>query len=625
VHSDVPRDTIRRDFGEFPNFLVEITAITQNFSEEEGMCIRFRFLAFSLGILAFLVPLSSAQDNAARISTIQTNLNNAKAAFDQLPDQVKAVAHTQRRLAHLSETVNRMASRLAKVTPGQPWSDDRNNEAPDENGLVRVNNPARDFRFSNFVGYTQNESAIARCGDSVVVAFDDTGSILETLANGTAGISFSGVAASNDGGESFRDLGAVPPGGNGTNVFNADILLGAPSVACSDPNNFYIVQNYFPANGNFGGAIGISRSHDGGWTWSDPATVVAAPSDQDAFAFGPAVAVDPTNLKRVFVAYVHDFLADPVCGIVSSVEVVASQDGGETFGAPVILDHTCFFDNFLVDIGPRLTISSKGKVYAAWESDFVLGTPLLAQAIEVASFTPGSAPTAPVMVGTIACTGFGPFCASPVTGGSEILAPGFGDTTDMQGGFLNIRGFDLAVDRSGGPSDGAVYVAWDTALGNALAPEFFDISFDHFGFYAFTDIFFSRSADGQNFSAPQQLNSDLQPLDSRGHDHFQPALAVDRTGKVAGCWYDRRNDPENFQFERFCAESTNGGATWAEFRVNGSLSTPSRGQDLVLHVGDMGLYDGLTTDFIGDQRGFIGSFQFMSSGMNPDVKAVQFR
>src|SRR6516165_4779081 len=207
------------------------------------MCIGLRQLAVGLGILTLLAPLSRAQDNADRISRIQTKLNNAKQAYDQLPDQVKAVAHTQRQLAHLADTVNRMQSRLAKMSPGQPWSDDRINEAPDENRLVRVNNPARDFRFSNFVGYTQSESAIARCGDNVVVAFDDSGSILETLANSTAGISFSGVAASRDGGVTFRDLGPVPPGGNGTSIFNADILLGAPSVACSDSRNFYMVQN----------------------------------------------------------------------------------------------------------------------------------------------------------------------------------------------------------------------------------------------------------------------------------------------------------------------------------------------------------------------------------------------
>ncbi len=596
------------------------------------MCIRFQSLFFSLGLLAFLAQLAPAQDNSDRIRRIQANLNNAKQAYEQLPDQVKTTARAQRRLAHLADAVNRMAGRLGKMSPGQQWSDDRNNEAPDENGLVRVNNPARDFRFSQFVGYTQSETAIARCGDSVVVGFNDSGSIVETLANGTAGISFSGVAASHDGGQSFRDLGFMPPGGNGTNIFNADVLLGDPGVACSDSNNFYYVQNYFPFDPSLGSlllpSIGISTSHDGGRTWSNPAIVISAPTFADLFG-DPQVAVDPSNPKRVYVAYLHDNAADPVCGILSNIEVKGSTDGGQTFGAPVIVDSVCWFTNFMVDVGARIVVSSNGKVYVAWENDLVIpgGIPLLAQTIEVGSFTPGSNPTPPVVVGTISCTEFDPpLCTSPVTAGSEILAPFFGDTTDLQGGFLNIRGFDLAVDRSGGPSDGTVYVAWDAALGNAQAPEFFDISFDHFGFYAFTDIFFSRSADGQNFSLPSQLNSDVQPLDgSRGHDHFQPTLAVDKTGKVAACWYDRRNDPENYQFERFCAESVNSGSTWSEFPVKGSLSTPSRGQDLVLAPGDMGQYDGLTTDFTGNHRGFIGSFLWMSSGMNPDVKAVRFR
>jgi len=597
------------------------------------MRIRFRTPIFSFGLIVLLAALSRAQDNTSRINTIQTNLNNAKQAFEQLPDQVKKTARAQRRLAHLADAVNRMAGRLAKMSPGRQWSDDRTlSDAADENGLVRVNNPARDFRFSQFVGYTQSSTAIARCGDSVVVGFNDSGSILETLANGTAGISFSGVAASNDGGESFHDLGFMPPGGNGTNIFNADILLGDPSVACSDPSNFYYVQNYFPFDpslGAFGGllpSIGISTSHDGGQTWSNPSIVISAATFADLFG-DPQVAVDPSNPQRVYVAYLHDNTADPSCGIVSNIEVEGSNDGGQTFGAPVIVDSVCWFTNFNVDIGARVVVSSKGKVYVAWENDLVIpgGIPLLAQTIEVGSFTPGFNPTPPVVVGTISCTDFfSPACTSPVTAGSEILAPVFGDTTDLQGGFLNIRGFDLAVDRSGGPSDGTVYVTWDAALGNAQAPEFFDISFDHFGFYAFTDIFFSRSTDGQTFSAPAQLNSDLQSLITRGHDHFQPTLAVDKSGKIAACWYDRRNDPENFQFERFCAESVNTGSTWSEFRVNGSLSTPSRGQDLVLAPDDMGAYDGLTTDFTGDHRGFIGSFQWMSSGMNPDVKAVRF-
>jgi hypothetical protein len=39
----------------------------------------------------------------------------------------------------------------------------------------------------------------------------------------------------------------------------------------------------------------------------------------------------------------------------------------------------------------------------------------------------------------------------------------------------------------------------------------------------------------------------------------------------------------------------------------------------------MGDYDGLTTDFTGTNKGFIGAFGWMGSGMNPDVKAFSFQ
>jgi len=507
------------------------------------MPTRIWSLTLCLVLMTFPALASPAQD---RINAIKTNLNNAKQAFDKLPDNVKRASPAQRRLSHLSDVVDRMAPRLAKLTPGQPWNDDRDDERPDENGLARVTNPARDFRFTQWAGYTQHETAIARCGDNVVVGFNDSGSVLETLANGTAGISFSGVAVSHDGGESFRDLGSVPPAGHGTNVFNADILAGDPSVACSDPSNFYYAQTYFPFDpavpASLVYSIALSTSHDGGRTWGDPATVVSSarlsdgtPTDTLGF---PQVAVDPSNRSRVYLAYLRLNGGGPLLcgGFVSTIEVVGSTDGGKTFGPPVIMDTSCWEDNNdTFDIGTRLAVSSKGRVYVAWDNEFVIPGifPFLAQTIQVASFIPGSSPTPPVVAGKISCTLFFD-CTSPVTGGVETQAlPFLGDTTDMQGGFLNFRDFDLAVDRSGGPTDGSVYVAWSAALGNALAPEATDVSEDHFNFYAFTDIFISRSADGQNFSPAVQLNSDLQPLIGRGHDHFQPTLAVDKTGKVA--------------------------------------------------------------------------------------------
>jgi hypothetical protein len=150
--------------------------------EEENMRIRFRTLVFSFGLIVVLAALSSAQDNASRINTIQTKLNNAKQAYEQMSELAKKSSHSARRLAQLADTVNRIAPGLAKgPSPGwQPSAGWDEGEA-DENGLVQVNNPARDLRFSPFAGYTQNTSKTARCGDNVVVAFNDSGSLLETI------------------------------------------------------------------------------------------------------------------------------------------------------------------------------------------------------------------------------------------------------------------------------------------------------------------------------------------------------------------------------------------------------------------------------------------------------------
>jgi len=41
-------------------------------------------------------------------------------------------------------------------------------------------------------------------------------------------------------------------------------------------------------------------------------------------------------------------------------------------------------------------------------------------------------------------------------------------------------------------------------------------------------------------------------------------------------------------------------------------------------VNEQSRYDGLTTDFTGKTKGFIGAFEWMSSGMNPDVKSFKF-
>ena len=604
------------------------------------MCIRFRSLVFSLGILAFLVSLSSAQDNSDRINTIKTNLNNAKQAYQQLPDQVKKIAHAQGQLAHLADAVNRMAPGLAKGPkagwqPSPGWDEG----GADENGLVQVNNPARDLRFSPFMGFTQNNARTARCGESVVVVFQDSGSTLETLltgqggvsetgtvATGTGGMSLTGYATSHNGGESFKDRGAVPPGPD-VNL----TLAGKPSVACTSPDNFLLVQNAGVPNPSFGhffplSGLALSRSSDGGATWSDPVIVASADLNnfQDEIFEDPWIAVDPSNPQRVYISYTHFGFNFNASELQSGVEVISSTDGGKTFNpTPIVLETQAILAfSGLFDVGTRMAISSKGQVFVAWENENIFEA-FFEQTISVGSFMPGGPATPPVVVDAVTQGGSNVFEFFTNFGITTQDGEVFFGTVPLEGGFENFRGFDLAVDHSGGPTDGFVYLVWDDGRnGFQAAPELED----DFGSYSFTDILLAVSKDGgQTFAPSRQVNSDLQPLTSRGHDHFRPVAAVDRNGKVAACWYDRRHDPQNYQFERFCAESTDAGSTWSEFRVPGSLSTPVIAQDLLLRPVDMGTNDNLTTDFSGHAPGFIGGIQWMSSGMNPDIKEVKFR
>src|SRR4029453_17201933 len=66
--------------------------------------------------------------------------------------------------------------------------------------------PETDFFLSQTAGFTQSETSTAWCGDMVVVGYNDSGSVLETLVFGTGGLTFNGVARSTYRGASFTDL-----------------------------------------------------------------------------------------------------------------------------------------------------------------------------------------------------------------------------------------------------------------------------------------------------------------------------------------------------------------------------------------------------------------------------------
>lgn len=478
----------------------------------------------------------------------------------------------------------------------------------DGSGIVPVSNPATDYAYSAFAGFTQSETSTARCGNSVVVGFNDSGSVFETpyFFTGTGGQSFSGSGYSTDGGRTFTDVGPVNPG---PNIYN--FLGGDPGILCTDPNTFYYTQifDYYDASLNPWAAISINTSTDGGQTWGNP---VAAAS-KSAFYHTldkPWSTIDPSNHNRIFVSYTDFDYSGTVCGNDSfgfplfrnAIEFVESDDGGVTWGAPNVAAYSCADPTTGISTGfqgSQMAVNSKGTLYISWVN---LGTnfPYSIRSIQISSFSGGTLSAAATV--------------------DSVVQPG-GDSYYLQGDFRDFLDMAMAVDRSGKALDGAIYITWADGR-NKITPDPFAIQ----GAYANDDILLRASYDGGLTwgSAPVKVNSDTQPATGGGHDHFQSGIAVDKHGTVGICWYDRRDDAENQAIRRYCGSSSNGGASFTDFNTGLRPYAPTHGTDAFINPIYMGDYDQLSSDFLGHHSGFVGAFENQGPQGNPDADAFSF-
>jgi hypothetical protein len=563
---------------------------------------RFTAAASLAGILALALPLvAPAQVNTARFNTIKNRLHQLQTTYAKMPPAAQKMMDGTANAAYLYSVVNRLQPNLLKYKPGSNRAQqiaefDAALAATTVTSSARVNNNSTDLAYSAFVGFTQSETHTAQCGNNVVVGFNDSGSFLQTLLGGTGGVSFSGVAVSHDGGKTFKDLGPTPAGSNPANFVEGDPLVG-----CSDSQTFYYSQLFatVDSSGNPLTALAFSTSTDGGNTWSDPIPSVTL----DGFFHSidkDWMAVDPSNPKNIYVSYT-DFdgtFSNPQCPNLfrTAAEVAISNDGGQTWGAPITVDAVCsqFGESGLQ--GSHVVVGSQGQAYVGYVT--LNNFPTGPRQLQVVSLGTTGTPAAPVAV-------------DAVVGG--------GDTFFLQGGFRDFLGIDLTIDKSGTASDGALYFVWDDGR-NKSVPDIGGIS----GSYAFDDVLLRASFDGGNSwgFAPTRVNSDMQPRVGYGHDHYQPGIAVDSTGKVAVCWYDRRVDSMNWQYQRYCAESS--GGPFANFIASSAVNIPTHGNDSVVNPVYAGDYDGLTSDFL-KAPGFIGAFMSITGQANPDVKAVSFQ
>jgi hypothetical protein len=319
----------------------------------------------------------------------------------------------------------------------------------------------------------------------------------------------------------FQDTGgrwAWTSDGGATWTVGAGQLSGDPAVAADGRGDFYAVGL---------GPIEVFKSTDGGQTFETKAVV----GNGDK----PYVTVD-LDTDNVYVVWAEG--PSPTSNL--QIHFSKSTNRGRTFSAAIpITDGQYWANGALPAVGPN------GEIYVVWGYADPNNRLWFDRSLDEGD----TWLEADVLVAT-------------------YVEP----RTPLQGGFRNPLVPAIAVDRTGGPYGGRIYVVWpDQSYGDP-------------------DILLAFSDDlGDTWSAPLRVNDDVTGNDA---DQWFPWIVVDDSGHVHVTFLDRREDPDGYLYSMYLATSTDGGISFGpNIRVSDGLYGPTT-------YGFLGDYTGaaVTTD-----------------------------
>jgi Neuraminidase (sialidase) len=318
---------------------------------------------------------------------------------------------------------------------------------------------------------------------------------------------------------------------------------------------FISLSATFTTNGQPDTGVLVSKSTDGGRTWSAPVTLRRDSGRESGFFFiddKESITADPTNAQYVYATW--DRQASPTSTSNSSITGVEharsfhqpawfarSTDGGQTWQpATIIFDPgpTSF------TIGNQIVVLPDGTLLDVFDSgdfDQTGKSTFVEEVIRSTDHGMTWSHPKPIVVGADEDIGV----VDPFTG--AFLRTGSGLP-------------DIAVDRS----SGAVYVVWEDGRFSNLQRE---------------GIALAKSTDGGlTWSTPQQVNQ------VPSTQAFTPSVQVASDGTVAVTYYDLRNattpSTTNLPTDDWIVRSHDGGATWSESHIAGpfnELAAPNAG------------------------------------------------
>jgi hypothetical protein len=336
-----------------------------------------------------------------------------------------------------------------------------------------------------------------------------------------------------------------------------------PSVGYDRNGVAYAAGFYNDNEGGSHGLLAVQKSSDG-THWSKPVVALHDPGQTFPFETSMAIDTSPTS-PRVNSLYVSGVMWTH-SGRQNQILVAHSADGGVTWTqAPVDpVQKDPAHDDFT-----RMAVGKDGTLYLTWmhcvrsRGDFCGNN--TAHMMLSKSTDGGSTWSSQQLIATVMVN-----WTLPNTKGERVYNYPV-----------------IAVDNSSGAHAGNLSVAMNTWTGTHLRVQVI------------------RSTDGgKTWSKPVPL----APA-SDTHDQFFPTISVSPTGKVGVSWLDRRNDPNNHNYQAFAAISIDGGQTFPNTQLTTAFSNPDTNGTLNNWMGD---YTGNT--WAGNK--FIAAWMDSSNGVD---------
>jgi Neuraminidase (sialidase) len=319
--------------------------------------------------------------------------------------------------------------------------------------------------------------------------------------------------------------------------------------------------------------IGLEKSTDGGKTWGSPfASVTYLLSGSLVDKPWLQIDVNPKS-KYVNSLYISTTQFDGSSD--SEITVASSHDGGSTWKT-VLVDSLQTYPTS-VDQFSDVGIAADGTVYATWMR------------------CPASSGDCAGQTATF-------YMTKSKDGGSTWSKPSAMFTATLAGGTCGFYGClpntservsdipVIGIDNSKGPHKGNLYAVYYNWTGTYM------------------QVFVATSKNGG-----KTWKSKAVAPSSDTHDQFFPWLSVNGKGTVGVSWLDRRNDPNNVNYESFGAFSTNGGAS---FGTNEDLS--AKLSDPFNDGFDGGFMGDYTGDYWAGNKTFYVSFTDTTTGIAQD-------